>query len=50
MKQSWLVLRISSGSVLGSGNEASVLAFAEGQIFLNSFFKWPFVVAGESGR
>ena len=50
MKQSWLVLRSSSGCVLGSGNGASVLAFVVGWRFLNSCFKWPFVVDGESSR
>ena len=50
MKQSWLVLRSSSGCVLGSGNGASVLAFVAGQRFLNSCFKWIFVVAIESSR
>ena len=38
MKQSWVVLRSSSGYVLGSGNGASVLAFVVGRRFLNSVF------------
>ena len=50
MKQSCVVLRSSSGSGLGSGSGASVLVFVMRQIFLNSFFKWPFLVAKESGR
>ena len=50
MKQSLVVLRSSSGSGLVSGSGASVLVFVVGQRFLNSCFKWPFVVAGESGR
>ena len=50
MKQSWLVLRSSSGCGLGSGIGASVLSFVVGQTFFNSCFKWPFVVAGKSGR
>ena len=48
MNQSWVVLSSSSGSGLGSGNGASVLSFVVGRRFLNSCFKWPFVVAGES--
>ena len=50
MKQSWVVLRSSSGYGLVSGSGASVLVFVVGKIFLNSCFLWPFVVAGESGR
>ena len=50
MNQSWMVLRSSSGSGLVSGGGASVLVFLVRQIFFNSCFKWPFVVAGESGR
>ena len=50
MKQSCVVLRSSSGSGLGSGSGASVLVFVMGRIFLNYCFKWPFVVAKESGR
>ena len=45
-----MVLRSSSGSVLGSGNGALVLAFVMGRMFLNYRFKWLFVVTGESGR
>ena len=48
MKHPWVVIRSSSGSILGSGNGASVLSFVVGRRFLNSCFKWPFVVAGES--
>ena len=50
MKQSWVVLRSSSCSILGSGSGASVLFFIVGRIFLNCCFKWPFVISGESGR
>ena len=49
MKQSCVVLRSSSGSGLGSGSGASVLVFVMRQIFLNSFFKWPFNFSGERG-
>ena len=45
-----MAIRSSSGSGLGSGNGASVLAFVAVQIFLNSCSKWTFVVDGESER
>ena len=47
MNQSWLVISSSSGYGLGSGIGASVLLFVVGQICLNYFFKWPFVVTGD---
>ena len=50
IKKSWVELRRSSGSRLGYGDGVSVLAFVVGQIFLNSCFRWLFVVSGESGR
>ena len=50
MNQSWVVIRSSSGSGLVSGSGASFLVFVVGRRFLNSCFKWPFVVAVESGR
>ena len=50
MKQSWLVLLSSLGSGLGYGSGAPVLVFVVRGRFLNYCFKWPFVVAGESGR
>ena len=50
MKQSWVVLRSSSCSGLVSGSGASVLVFVVGRRLLNYFFKWTFLVSGESGR
>ena len=44
-----MALRRSSGSGLVSGDGVSVLSFVMGMIFSNSYFRWPFVIAGESG-
>ena len=49
-KKSCVTLRSSSGSGLVSGNGVAVSMLMVGRIFLNSCFKWPFVVAGERGR
>ena len=50
MKQSWVALRITAGSGLGSGDGVSVLDFVVGRIFLNYCLRWPFVVAGKIVR
>ena len=50
MNHSWVTLRSFLGYGLGYGNGASVLVFVVVQRFLNYCFKWPFVVAGKSGR
>ena len=50
MNKSWVAPRSASGSGMRSRDGVAVSLLMVGRIFLNSCFRWPFVVSGGRGR